>query len=344
MHHNILMKKESSLQNLAESYRSYKEPETFSTYPDERKKSNYSSPLVSLLCFLTIIAISSLAFYIIWNEFNSSQIINPFMFINNLNSEDPSVAALPESYSIFKKDSEPPFERNNNAIEESWDIPVIFDLPGTESGFIGSILSECYGMKEISLNKRNFEKRKLTKPQSEFMITDSICDFAHKLNNNFAARLFLLIRNPAVRIIRSFDLKQNYSNIMFDERLPGITLDEYLNSTLFENNSLTRSILCKEYGELTENDFKAAKNFLKNQCTIGTLNNFITDFSKYEEKFIRKANSPQIQSCLAKELKQSINSMVIPRHESVSIVSKILLRHNEFDVRLYSMALTEALN
>lgn len=344
MHHNILMKKESSLQNLAESYRSYKEPsvdDRFATYPFndrvEHKKSNHSSPLC-LLYFLVIIAISSLAFYIIWNEFNPGQ-INPFMFITNLSSENPSV--LPESYSIFRKDSEP-YERDNNI--EPWDIPVIFDLPGTESGFIGSILSECYGMKEISLNKKNFVKRKLTKTHSEFMITDSICDLANQLNNNFVARVFLLIRNPAVRIIRSFDLKQNYSNNMFDEQLLGITLDEYLNSTLLENNSLTRSLLCKEYGELTENDFEAAKNFLKNQCTIGTFNNFIKDFNKYEEKFLWKTNSQQVQNCLAKELKQSVNSMVIPRHESVSIVSRMLLRYNKFDLRLYSMAISNVLN
>jgi len=133
------------------------------------------------------------------------------------------------------------------------------------------------------------------------------------------------------------------SNPKYDERVQGMTFDEYINSTLFEKNLLTRSIICKNKGDLNKRDLELAKNFLQSKCVVGMFQDYQNAFSKFQEKFQWNPDSIDVHQCIAKEFRESLD-----RSESYANIGrfmndymKVLTDANDYDMQLYPISSTE---
>merc|ERR1712150_74775 len=113
--------------------------------------------------------------------------------------------------------------------------------------------------------------------------TNSLCEIPKYLEEGQRARLFVLIRNPSVHSGLVFASKKDLSSPNFDERAMGIGFSTYLTSPLAENNPLTRAILCKQRGKITDKDYLTAKKFLERYANL----EFFRDRKKIISTFLK---------------------------------------------------------
>ena len=82
-------------------------------------------------------------------------------------------------------------------------------------------------------------------------------------------RLYIILRNPIVRIGLSYLNQIDPSSHYFNDFVVGMTFEEFLNTDFSEPNLLTRSLVCKEAeDELTQDDLDYAKSFLEHKCNV----------------------------------------------------------------------------
>merc|ERR1711862_208353 len=240
---------------------------------------------------------------------------------------------FPNSFEVF----------SSNSNRSSDDIPVIFDLFGTESSIIPSALSRCLKLKKGSILKRK-SKKKISNLPKDFIYTWALCSLSENFLYKKRARIFMLIRNPFTTSVLSFEQKQDIKGPEFDERFLGLNLRDYIESTLPEKDSLIRSILCKEKSDITEEDYAAAQFFMDNYTTFGIYHqDHMSNFLKILETFEWKLQSKTAQKCVDTVFKRDLLQTHKYYAETGNMIDfyDTLKDVNKYDTKLYTHALSQ---
>jgi len=318
---------------------------------EENKSSNNFLPRLMLVSSILILVGLLISSYLLlspknklekWpkikvNRRNSEVSTSPHSMLNVFIKDDTVFSrGFPKSYSIFAD--------NNFPIGN--EIPLFFDLPGKTSELIPSALSNCLGFVAKNVLSSNTD-------HSHFLITNDLCDFASnfsKTENSQQVRLFLLLRNPLVRTVISYIHQGDPKGPYFNERVTGLTFNEYLNSDYVERNPLTRSLLCKKNSKLNQGYLAYATEFLKRRCIVGFLQDYKTALLGYRSLFKSEENNfpmskDEILHCASQEFYAStgyLRENIIHGGNVANLVKNhlpSLMKVNNYDMQLYRFAL-----
>ena len=121
--------------------------------------------------------------------------------------------------------------------------------------------------------------------------------------------------------------------------LSDITIEEYFKSGSGENNWMTRFLSHQMTKKLTSDDLNVAKEVLRRKCIVGLLDEMGESMSRFEKVFGWRLNTEEDEECEEKKLQWGWTGK--HRHASIdegSIVWNLIVRKNEFDMKLYEYA------
>ena len=126
----------------------------------------------------------------------------------------------------------------------------------------------------------------------------------------------------------------------FRKELSELTIDEYFESGLVENNWMTRFLINEPTkGELTKADLTLAKEILRRKCLVGLLNEKGESFSRFERFFGFPLKTDVQKECQEKKLQWAWAQK--HRHDEVeenTPLWDLILSHNVYDMELYRYA------
>lgn len=194
---------------------------------------------------------------------------------------------------------------NSASFEDKDIIPVLLDVKDTS---LYTMLIKC-----LRLNgKKDFEQ--VEGEDVDFYVVNSLCDVPKSIRWNKKFRIFFLMQNP---------LEEMYSN----KGAKVYDIQEVL-------NPLTRSIVCKKDGTLTERDLTKARRFLKENADVELAAYYPQGIKMFEEKYnwIGTKNS---DNCFRQSIKSSsLNRLNVLNNELISKFEESY-KANNFDVKLY---------
>lgn len=252
----------------------------------------------------------------------------------------PPVSNLMNGSILFQKNK---FDRFNERSTSDQEINAFLDLPGSDHLLdILHINRNCFHQAKHALhNRRNTNNSSRIK---EFIVASNICDLIEDSTRGSSILkpnviLSLFVENPFIRAITSFYDKQDPNNVHFSEDLIGLYVEEYLESSLLDNNVLTRSLLCKPNDHpLNNNDLTAAKSILDQVNTISVFDHY-ESIMKIQPEFIKVINKKCVKS---DNIKKRTSRGLEEYHGLLQIVDKYLenlKKANEYDMHLYSYVL-----
>lgn len=129
----------------------------------------------------------------------------------------------------------------------------------------------------------------------------------------------------------------------YHPELSNMTLEEYGNSNLVENNFMVRLLTNVLRKELFQHDLVRAKLILKRKFVIGLLDNFEESFGRFEKYFGWKYRENPLgqEECRAKYLSHGDNTNKEKKKHHLETVTpgtpayEALVRQNEWDLQLY---------
>lgn len=156
-------------------------------------------------------------------------------------------------------------ENYQHSLQDGVEIPIFLNLPGTSSLNSASLLHECSGLKSISINDYFDSINQNKSLNFDYVTATSLCGLnrnAQKHQHN-QFKVFLIIQNPITRMMQHY-VELNTKNKWARQNLKTFTeYVEWPSKSDKRNNILTRSILCKMKGELTNYDLNNTRTFLQ---------------------------------------------------------------------------------
>jgi hypothetical protein len=156
-------------------------------------------------------------------------------------------------------------------------------------------------------------------------------------------RCFTLMRHPILRAISVFYFLQKLSieNSSLND-FASMTIEEYASSDKVENNWMTRQLNQKvSGGVLNDDDLERAKEFLRTKCLIGLTDDFNESVIRFETFFgWTHVNEEEKLECQEEIVSKHTSGSEHERFEEDSLVWKLLLEQNRFDMALYDYAVS----
>ena len=254
-------------------------------------------------------------------------------------------------------------ENYQHSLQDEVEIPIFLNLPGTSSLNSASLLHECSGLKSISINDyfdsinqvRYFGlfldlpyyyyyfKIQNKSLNFDYVTATSLCGLnrnAQKHQHN-QFKVFLIIQNPITRMMQHY-VELNTKNKWARQNLKTFTeYVEWPSKSDKRNNILTRSILCKMKGELTNYDLNITRTFLQNHAYVGNSLDYVDTIKGLKDKFhwkIRKQlSSVQVDNCLNGKLKKVslYHSRLLQMHGASEDLLHRIYRENYHDFSIY---------
>jgi len=158
-------------------------------------------------------------------------------------------------------------------------------------------------------------------------------------NKGNQGRMFALFRNP---IQRSANMYHYFSTAkwdpMYNPQLTKISLEEYAVSNYMETNYMTRILLNKPGGRLTQRDVEIAKEIVRHKCLVGIFEQLQESIERFEHYFGWSRSGQETKNCKERVLAQGTRKygfMDVPEN---SQAWNLLYQQNIFDMELYNFA------
>jgi len=151
----------------------------------------------------------------------------------------------------------------------------------------------------------------------------------------YTGKLFTLFRHPVERVVSRFHHEQQT-----DMTLQDWTITQYAQSGRVENNWVTRYLVNKPGGGLTQDDVYLAMDVLRRKCVVGLVDHIEESMSKFESIFGWSSlvqNNPDVKDCRDRHLEQS-RMHKNPSVEEGSEAWNIIMVHNQYDYQVYKYA------
>lgn len=156
-------------------------------------------------------------------------------------------------------------------------------------------------------------------------------------------RLFTIFRHPVERAVSLFHYVQDTQwrrSQTFRKELSELSIDQYFESGLAENNWMTRFLINEPTkGALTKEGLNLAKEILRRKCLVGLLNEKGESFARFERYFGFPLKNDKQKECHDKKLQYAWPQK--HRHDEVeenTPLWDLILSHNVYDMELYRYA------
>lgn len=195
-------------------------------------------------------------------------------------------------------------------------IPVLLDA---KDNSLAPMLSKCLRLK----GKNDFDQ--VEGEDVDFYVVNSLCDVPKSIRWNKKFRVFFLMQNP---LEESYSKKKETKN-----NIDSASEQDATTTTL---NPLTRSIVCKQEGTLTERDFTKARRFLKEKADVELAAYYPQGIKMFEEKYNWLGRSKNSDNCFKAAIKStsSMNRLNVLNNEVISKFEESY-KANNYDVKLY---------
>lgn len=178
---------------------------------------------------------------------------------------------------------------------------------------------------------------------ADVVISTLLHQTASLFSNRHKGRLFTIVRHPVERAVSLFHYVQDTQwrrRQTFQKELSELSIEEYFESGLAENNWMTRFLINEPTkGELTRDDVNLAKEILRRKCLVGVLSQKGESFARFERYFGFPLKDDEQKDCHEKKLQWAWP--LKHRHDDVeenTPLWDLILTHNVFDMELYHYA------
>eukprot|EP00591_Stephanopyxis_turris_P016685 CAMPEP_0195537986 /NCGR_PEP_ID=MMETSP0794_2-20130614/49023_1 /TAXON_ID=515487 /ORGANISM="Stephanopyxis turris, Strain CCMP 815" /LENGTH=239 /DNA_ID=CAMNT_0040671895 /DNA_START=35 /DNA_END=751 /DNA_ORIENTATION=- len=155
-------------------------------------------------------------------------------------------------------------------------------------------------------------------------------------------RIFTLLRHPVDRAVSMLGyLGQATWEQTYDPKLANMTVEEYAQSNMVENNWMTRFLSGQLSGEVTSEHLELAKKILRTKTLIGLLPKIETSMERFAIYYgWELVNRPHRLKCVQRHLDGGSNQNKFSRKkvEKGSQGYSLLSWQNKFDLKLYEYA------
>jgi len=161
--------------------------------------------------------------------------------------------------------------------------------------------------------------------------TPLVSDIVNIFDPSHRGRFFTIMRNPIERASLLFE-DEKLMNPGFD-----LTIINFLQSTRYQGNFLTRSLTNKPSGEIIAADLLLAKSILLNKFIVGLYDKLEESFERFEKYFgwgeLLMTDSTE---CVRANMASLEKSKSWDDHPSSYLLP--IMRENEYDIQLYKFA------
>lgn len=178
---------------------------------------------------------------------------------------------------------------------------------------------------------------------ADVIVSTLLYQAASLFSSQHKGRLFTIVRHPVERAVSLFHYVQDTQwrrRQTFKKELSELTIAEYFESGLAENNWMTRFLINEPTkGELTKADVNLAKEILRKKCLIGLLSDKGESFARFERFFGFPIKDDEQKECHEKKLQWSWP--LKHRHDEVeenTPLWDLILTQNVYDMELYHYA------
>jgi len=254
---------------------------------------------------------------------------------------------------------------------KSTDVPFFWHIPRSGGSTVKHITAECLGLTQASevgtvgghiedeeliavhhiqggkfMNvdtttmdglQRAKELDLASFPDLHLVVSPFLLKAAELFDDDHRGRIIIMLRNPIERAVSMYYYLS--ANDPEGAILDGMSLEQYANSPMVENNWMTRFLSNQMGGELTEEHEAMAREFLRRKCVIGLLSYKTTSLDRFERYFGWKVRGQKMEHCHDQLLNWNWSSKnKHPRIKQGGVVWRSLEESNEFDMRLYNYA------
>ena len=178
---------------------------------------------------------------------------------------------------------------------------------------------------------------------AEITVSSLLYQASSLFSERHKGRLFTIIRHPVERAVSLFHYVQDTQwrrRQTFQKELSDLTIEEYFESGLSENNWMTRFLVNEPTkGELSNDDLKLAKEILRRKCLVGLLKEKGESFARFERYFGFPLKNDDQKDCHEKKLQWAWPQK--HRHDEVeenTPLWDLIVSHNVYDMELYHYA------
>jgi hypothetical protein len=206
-------------------------------------------------------------------------------------------------------------------------------IPEEDSRFVNVDTSYIAGIdrgKQLGLLDRHFENLVVD--------TSRVYETLEMFTPPYRARMFLLLRDPVERAVSKFYyLKIAKWERNFKPETVNMTLQEYANSPFCYNDWITRRLVNKMRGHLSNDDFVTAKEILRQKALIL----FTEDMYSASQRILQYFGWPATEgqrACAYQYIHKPVNKNPHPTYAKDSEEWKFIAQINHFDMLLYDYA------
>jgi len=161
--------------------------------------------------------------------------------------------------------------------------------------------------------------------------TPLLSDIVNIFDASHRGRFFTIMRHPVDRASALFEDEK-----LMNPDLERMTIIDFVQSTKYQGNFLTRSLANKLSGELIDADFVLAKSMLHTKFIVGLYDRLGESFERFENYFgWSKLLMTDSTECM--DVKTIPSEISTWDHHPASFLLPIV-RENEYDIQLYTFA------
>ena len=134
--------------------------------------------------------------------------------------------------------------------------------------------------------------------------------------------VFILLQNPATRILEDYHRSRHKKST------------QHLDYSSTEDNAFIRSILCKNKGSISINDFNKVKTFLKYHAVVLTSNKHKNIMQLFHQKFRPNLDRQKVSKCIEDEHRKSYGQASHLKDDSLAYLQQ-MYRLNFYDFSIY---------
>jgi len=173
---------------------------------------------------------------------------------------------------------------------------------------------------------------------TDIIVAPLLYDGSNLFDPEHRGRMFALFRHPVVRAASMFNyLQQSTWEPTYKPHFKDMTLEQYARGKLVENNFITRRLVNKRRGPLTQNDVVIAKDIMRRKCLIGITTKMDESLDRFTRYFGWEGNN--LAECKRKIIPNRNSQMHLAVREGTTAWA-LLEEVNYFDIQLYAHAIT----
>mmetsp|Transcript_61231 Transcript_61231/g.73647 ORF Transcript_61231/g.73647 Transcript_61231/m.73647 type:complete len:369 (-) Transcript_61231:20-1126(-) len=227
------------------------------------------------------------------------------------------------------------------------DKPFFWWAPLAGCPDASDIIKKCGLSKDVDTSTREgiqeFLDKKLASDETvDMIVSPYFKEAAGVFNSDYQGRAFTFIRDPIKRELAHFHYlqKMEKTDKNYNIAVAGMALEGYVNSDYANNNWLTRHLIGKEKGVLSEENLEMAKAILREKVLVLLVDD-VHEHISYRLRMYFGSSGIDMGGkwdCISKMVHDHYEDFEFPMIAKKTHEYSMLSRNNNFDLRLFHYA------